>query len=87
MLDGYRPEGWHQLAEYAVTGTELAPGAFDPDDRTDVDAVQVTVTDEPATSGFAALPSAGTPTELDDASAMRFAPDAGLLLATGDRGR
>lgn len=86
VLDGYRPQGWHQLAEYAVTGTALAPGLFGRDGRDGRDLVVVTVTDGPAVSGFAALPTAGTPTELADAAALRYAPAAGLLLAGGAPG-
>lgn len=85
VLDQYAPEGWHQLAEYSVTGTHLATGAV-AGSRADGtgDETEVVLTDRPGRSGLAALPTGGTPLEVVDATGLRYAAEAGLLLPAGD---
>lgn len=85
VLDEYTPEGWHQLAEYSVTGTHLASSAV-ADSRPTVGEVttRVGLRDLAGSSGLVALPTAGTPVELVDATGLRYAADAGLLLPVGD---
>lgn len=84
VLDAYAPEGWHQLAEYSVTGTQLAANAVD-ESRPGGSSGEsrIVLTDRPGRSGLAALPTAGAPAELIDATGMRYSADAGLLLPFG----
>ncbi len=85
VLDDYAPEGWHQLAEYALTGTHLAASAVGDSHReSSRETTRVEVTDLDGRSGLVALPTAGTPLEVVDATGLRYAPDAGLLLPVGD---
>ena len=76
VLDEYDPEGWHQLAEFQVTGTHLARPSVEVAPRTGTRAT-VELFDGPGTTGFAALPTPGTPREVADASGILFSPDAG----------
>ncbi|HUP87510.1 MAG TPA: transglutaminaseTgpA domain-containing protein [Acidimicrobiales bacterium] len=86
VLDDYTGTGWHQSADFSITGGTLA---VDPlyrvveDDGADLAPAQssVTVTGIGSSSELHAVPTAGRPRTVVDPEAVRFAPAAGVLLA------
>ena len=80
VLGGYTPEGWQQLDEFAVTGTHLAASPLFVTATNGQPTTEVEVVDGDATTGMRALPSAGTPIALADATSIRFSADAGIFL-------
>jgi hypothetical protein len=80
VLDAYQPEGWHQQAEYSVTGNHLVETALLESRASGDPTATVTVRDEAGTSGLAASPTAGSPVELGEANGVRYAAEPGLLL-------
>ena len=80
VLGGYTPEGWQQLDEFSVTGTHLAASPLFVTATNGQPTTEVEVIDGDATTGMRALPSAGTPIALADATSTRFSADAGIFL-------
>ena len=80
VLGGYTPEGWQQLDEFSVTGTHLAASPLFVTATNGQPTTEVEVVDGDATTGMRALPSAGTPIALADATSIRFSADAGIFL-------
>lgn len=88
VLDGYQPTGWHQSAEFAVTGSSLVADPLLPADdplgnRTPTELVDVMVEPMPGLRPFRAIPTAGPAVEVDEPDGLRFAARAGVLLDTG----
>lgn len=81
VLDTYTPEGWTQAAGFAATGRWLAPGPI-VDPRRGA-STTVTVIDGPGGAGLRGVPTGGTPVSVDGADHLRYAADAGILLAPG----
>lgn len=88
VLDLYDGTAWRQSAEFTETGERLAP---DPlfDERFSADhpsaTAQITVTPA-ARAPLTAVPTATGPVAVGESAAMRFAPEAQVLLAKGRTG-
>lgn len=86
VLEGYTPTGWRQAADFLVTGRSLAsdPRGIAPlPDQDDDGAPGTTVTVTPTEhlAPFRAVPTAGQPLAVADPEGLRYAPDAGVVLA------
>lgn len=93
VLDAYTSTGWRQSADFAITGETLAPdplyraSGLRPGTRLTAESATVTVEPDPNPSGLRGVPTAGTPTSVDDPDGVRYSATAGVLLAPPNSGR
>jgi transglutaminase-like putative cysteine protease len=89
VLDRYTSTGWHQAADFLVTGRALAadPLGVDPppNEQLDGSGTWVTVTPTKHLRPFRAVPTAGRPISVRDPEDLRYAAGPGIVLAERSR--